>query len=287
MKRIIIIALFGLISCEKPVNIDIPSYEPELVLNCFFTPDDSFRVHLTQSVSVLDTSINAVDDAQIIIFENGQAADTLRQGIEGFYFSDITAKRSNIYSIKVEHENYTTISASDTLPEKTAIISTTHITDAGYDEEGKLYDQINIRFSDPAHTENFYEAAIYHLYTYNGQQARNALVLFSNSSVLVHEGDLEYYPNYVVFTDELLQETNEIDLNFFFQSELDNSRLILQWRNISRNYYYYRKSIIRHLNNQESDIWGGTGEPVQLYSNITNGRGIFAGFELQTDTFPK
>jgi hypothetical protein len=287
MKRIIIIAIFGLISCEKPVNLDIPSDEPKLVLNSFFSPDEAFIIHLSGSVSVMDTSINAVNDARIIIFENDRPIDTLCQGSEGYYLSNITAKRNNIYSIKAEHENYPAISASDILPEKTAILSATHVKDAGYDEEGRLYDQINIRFSDPAHTENFYEAAIYHLYTYNGQQARNALVLFSNSSILINEGDLEYYPNYVVFSDKLLHETNEIDLNFFFHSELDNSRLILQWRNISRDYYTYRKSIIRHLNNQQSDIWGGTGEPIQLYSNIKNGHGIFAGFVLQTDSFPK
>ena len=39
-----------------------------------------------------------------------------------------------------------------------------------------------------------------------------------------------------------------------------------------------------HFENQIGDIWDGTGNPVNLYSNVENGYGIFAGYSENTDT---
>jgi hypothetical protein len=46
---------------------------------------------------------------------------------------------------------------------------------------------------------------------------------------------------------------------------------ILELRSISKEFYAYKKRLIRHVENQCSDIWDGMGNPLPMYSNIEMG----------------
>jgi len=63
---------------------------------------------------------------------------------------------------------------------------------------------------------------------------------------------------------------------------------MVEFRNISRVYYQYLKKMNRHLATIGVDLdiqdenefidFLYMGEPVNMYTNVTNGYGIFAGF---------
>ena len=287
-KKITIIIIFiSIVSCEKIVNINITPQESKLVLNCFFSSEKKIKVHLSKNVSIFDTTIAEINNAEILILENGILFDSLINEERGFYSSKRTPQSNTCYTIKAKYANYSNITATDTLPQQISLTNAEQILNAGCDEEGKIYDQIKFTFNDPENIDNYYEVAIYSVFTFYEEEIKSSNYIFSENPVLINEGDMEFYPHFLVFSDELLQSYCEIKLNYFRPSISENYKIIFYFRSISKPYYLYKKRIIRHINNQVSDIWGGTGEPIQMYTNITSGLGIFAGYELQTDTFPK
>ncbi len=71
-----------------------------------------------------------------------------------------------------------------------------------------------------------------------------------------------------------------IDVYYNVDEEWINTgyTLSIYLRGISTNYYQYKKSHYKHVYNQEPDLWEGGETPTPMYSNISNGYGIFAAF---------
>lgn len=73
---------------------------------------------------------------------------------------------------------------------------------------------------------------------------------------------------------------------YYFSSQvLDAGIHILSWdlisvqlRNVTKEYYDFRSTLLYNTYNQVENMIYGTGEPMNVYSNVENGYGIFAGF---------
>jgi len=65
-------------SCEEPVELDIDDAETKLVVNCHFTPDESFEVLISRSVFP-DSDIfpEYPDNAEIQIYRGNEVLETL------------------------------------------------------------------------------------------------------------------------------------------------------------------------------------------------------------------
>ena len=115
----------------------------------------------------------------------------------------------------------------------------------------------------------------------------------SSSPILLNEDILDYEPKSIIFSDELFngEETN-IPISFRYPCINSNSggtiasdySLVVYFLSITEEYYLYRKSLYKHLFSQQTDIWNGAIEPVNMYSNVNGGYGVFAGYSLITDT---
>lgn len=87
--------LLGGCSNEKEIDIDLPEYEPQMVVECYLEPGKPYTLLLQQSVSYFDEpSLPFVEDALVVISHNGQS-DTLK---EDFYFDSQTGKLANYVS---------------------------------------------------------------------------------------------------------------------------------------------------------------------------------------------
>jgi hypothetical protein len=82
----------------------------------------------------------------------------------------------------------------------------------------------------------------------------------------------------MLFTDETFKDST-IVLHIFTDVS-DNPTILL--RNVSYNYYQYKRNLYQHINNQNTsryDIYDVfKGDPMDLYSNVKNGLGIFAAY---------
>ena len=141
MKKIIfsILVCFLLFSCEDMetvVTINIPTHEPVLVLNSIIETDTEIRVLVSHSVGAFEQNTpSCITDAEVLLFENNQFSDTLSidlintdtvifyneygemELLMNYYTSDILPNSGSNYSIKVNHPDYESISASTYIPE--------------------------------------------------------------------------------------------------------------------------------------------------------------------------
>lgn len=278
------IIIIGLFSCEQIVEIDTDRYEQQLILNGIFTKDDFFTVRVSKTLNILDTIDDAIKDANVFLYANNIIIDTLTHYTDGVYSSTKTKPQEGVlYTISAENSIFTKIYAENILPSKIIPTKIEQTDNAGVDDEGYTYSQIKINFTDPKFTNDFYEVALFKSFYIDDEEKITPYNLFSNNPIFINEGDVEYHPAYLPFSDELITNEN-CCLTFNYYSHSSNSTLILHFRTVSEDYYKYKKRLILHLNNQNSDIWDGVGEPIQMYSNIQNGVGIFASYQVSIDT---
>ncbi|WP_159517733.1 DUF4249 family protein [Sunxiuqinia indica] len=164
------------------------------------------------------------------------------------------------------------MSAIDTVPANIKIEQATNKYPVYTDQYHVQFGKITVSFNDDPDRKNYHELVIL--------DENNRLVNTFHISSPVITVDNENDPNppgSLLFTDELFSGQT-LTLDIF--SESSNPTIVL--KNVSRNYYEYRKSIISHLYNQNverDDVYNlFKGDPVELYSNVQNGLGIYAAY---------
>lgn len=279
--------IFFVTSCSKEVSVDLPEIEPKTVIGCLFTTDRAFSVYVSKTAAILDNNEYLEKNANIILYENGQFFDTLRYDSAGWYSSNKIPSVEKKYEINLISPNKPIVSAIDIIPEKTSIESVTFKDSAIYNQDG-YHAEMDIVLTDNATKKNYYELYALHSYTEDGIIKYNGISYSSDlitDYVISAEGLLKYELGSFVFSDELINgKSHEFKLYFYRYEEMKNSNIVVVLRSISEAMYNYKKKIIIHANNQQGEIWNGVGEPVNMYSNINNGVGIFAGYSFDTDT---
>ncbi len=290
VNQLCFLLLVILSSCTKEVDITLPDIESKLVVTSLFTADSLLTVHISKSVNITDTSDLIVENATATLYINGTFVEILDYDSNGFYISKSILQKKENYEIKVTAPSFQQVESTAQIPEQVKLIAVDFKQNAGIDEEGDSFSTVSIQFHDSESTQDFYEIQFYEEHLgYEDEKFIYGFGGFSYDPIIKAEGDQEYYPDYLLLSDELINgKTVNLDINYFDNSSSDRTlKIYLEFRAVSKDYYLYRKSLIRHLANQFPDIWDGTGEPAQLFTNIESGYGIFAGYTVDTDTVYK
>ena len=296
MKRLLFLLSISLayISCEKVIPFDGDVNTPKLVINSIFQSDSSFKVHVSSSRSVIDTaSFKNIDDAIVTIKDrNENIIETLNHVENGFYKGQTFPQENQTYILEVNHPNYANITASDSLPSPIIINSVDTSTIIDPINGNRL--QISVNFDDPENTQNYYLIETYSV---------NEYLVIKNSDTTEYE--LDTTKQFMVLTDEVFQNGGSPwreqglfnDLLFNGQNktlelEIPNDSwsgsedgydwsyqtltLRLYLHNITLSYYYYRTSLELFQNASGNPF----AQPVQVFSNVENGFGVFAGSQI-------
>ncbi len=288
-----------LFSCSKEIDFKYSKIEKKLVLNGLICPDSLISVHLSRTNSILNDEILVIENATVSLYCNGRFAEILDYDKNGIYQSKkVYPQPDSIYTITAEAEGYPTISATDTVPRKTRIIYGTHASGNTYDEYGDPHHDYEITIGDPPE-KNFYE--LFFIYQYSPNEFHdNYIVNFQiepvvADPVLRSDSELDYWVFTYIFTDNFFNGKNYLMKNKFLAAvvggrftnqfvpiDYDNYAIL---RTTSLTYYNYRKSWIRHSNNQqignkieEPLFMTLIGDPTPMYSNVEGGYGIFAAY---------
>ena len=291
-KKNIIYFITGLIlfsSCVKEISIKTDNAEILPVINCIFSPDSVFKVSVSLPSSISDTGIRVINNAEVKIYDETSNVINLQYtGKNGIYKSSEKPVINVLYNLNVKVPGYAPVTAEDKIPEPAGIDNVEYF----YDYDILNNDSIpmaKITFSDKGSENNFYDCIDFEInndkriynYAYHGE--------FNPDNVLINEDYLDYHP-YSFFFSDILFNGKKYTISLPFANSFyiyDN----IEFRTVSKNYYLFRKYWTRHLYNQSNDQNIGnnledidfvellfSGNPVEMFTNIKNGYGIFAGY---------
>ncbi len=280
--------------CEKEIDINIPEKDKKIVLNGLINTDSLFSVNVSKSLNILDVEdVKYLDNATVSIYENGNFIEELNYISGGNYKSSFfVSSEGKTYKVKVDVPEMQSASAETFIPEASISDLTIDTITTIYEEEFYSYKGLkcNIGFNDLSNEENYYWFCI------TGKRAHYEWDSVNHEEIITYEqGNIYFNSNDPVieswvsggygfiFSDKLFNGSN-IDFNIYLEKymlyDLDTNVLHFNVNSISEDFYLYAATYNSHMEAQNDPFT----EPVQVYSNIENGYGIFAGYSTVSDS---
>ena len=159
-------------------------------------------------------------------------------------------------------------------------------------KQGGAVSELNLTFKDPANETNFYEVEVANSYLVNVDPLFGYYSLTTQDEIITSES---YYPSllnfdkdkprYLLFKDKKING-QEHTLTFYYippQHEdshryISSHYIIVYLRSVTEEYYKFKTTMIQQKYARAEDILYGAAEPINVFTNIQNGYGIFAGF---------
>ncbi len=268
-KAACVLALFAtLTSCnlEKEVEIEIPPYDRQLVVECFMEVGSPFRLLVSESIGFFepqDTPIIA--GAEVVISHNG-IHDTLPQGlyfdpmgmkIFNFASSNVVPADGNIqYELSVKYPDGRHVTGSARIMPKVELAPMTAMFNADSNAS------ILVQWPDQPGVENFYRLALFKGKVFEpNPDAENTQLLDFTLDDRIGDGEM--------FT---------IGTLFDFQS---GDTIIAQLYHIDKPYWQY----INSLDDAASSNGNPFAQPGVIRSTVEGGMGVFTGYQFDRDTF--
>jgi hypothetical protein len=169
-----------------------------------------------------------------------------------------------------------TVFCEDIIPEKTYLQSCVYTDSVLIDEDGFIINELKLDFQDLA-GPTFYEVELTATDIINNY---NWSPWFKKNSdpIITSTGLLDYNPRTLIFTDKMFDGKHCSVKIYFATQSYSDYKLKINFRSVSESYYKYKEKQFAYLFSLENDIFSGMSEPINLYSNITGGYGIFAGY---------
>lgn len=309
---IIIFATTILSGCVDEISADLPAPPKVLVVNSILTPDSVFRVQVSRVTSTVDSASRLLSSANVYLLAPGRGAELLRNQGRGLYTSPNKPASGLPYTLRAGADGYPVASATDTVPAAVAIREGWHSYPTGTGRNNEWLGTIVVRFDDPAQTANFYEIAAFQLESQgpgrSPRQSQDFVLDARGNAALAAEGDTEFNPGSLVFSDKLFNgQAFELRASFSPWGFSAGSGVIngvpfgprvsgdvyVVLRSVSRAYYQYRKSWTRHFYNQGTKGPGGDlnqllflGDPTRMYSNVSGGYGVVVSHAQSIQRLP-
>lgn len=283
----------GLVACEKEIPFKGEVAKRKLVLNADFTPDSVWKVNLSHSLSIGDTGQPGPVTNGVVRIKDaaGQTIATLDHSQGGIYTSGSLTPASGVnYTVEAEAAGYDMISATSSAPEAVSIslADTSFGTFLGQDVLN-----VSITINDPADPEDYYVIDVTgSFYDSTGLADQFPLWSFSldpntdnselgdeNSSYrrlyLKDDGFNGQAYKTTFFTESYL-------LSYLEDGTFDRLEVNARVRSVSKDLYLYLKSYDKYENYSFDPTFS---QPVQVFSNVEKGFGIFGGYSSANLTF--
>lgn len=297
--RYFVLSLLFLCACQFPLEPE--EYTPKIVINGVFTPDSLWYVRISRSIALEEASVANdlfLENAIVTITNESGSTERLEHTGEGRYrtISNQFPEIGQNYFIKVVHPELGTAEAvSQAPPLNSAFVNIESLDnetfiDPSYrirfkiqDLPGKSYYQVTLfQFNGKCKSEQGVDSLInkpvYELLYYHSSDP----ALFYGSDELdepagfISSAGLDFYA--AVLSDRLF-ENSEREINISFASSHGSTEpyFMLVISGMSEEWIQFdRTALIQDLYHFAPDpIFSN---PVEVFSNVTGGLGIFAGY---------
>ncbi|GEM_PF-2503198 len=303
-------------SCNRKIDFDFPDVEPAIVINSIITPESPISVNISAVMPIAEDSYTVVydtvaigtiyslhvpkpkyciEDASVLIYEDGVLLCSLEYTEDGYYISDKYPKVGSTYTLIVNAPGYKECKATTTLYNMPVLSNMSFRDTVSVDQEGYPLSKLSFTITDNDPNCNFYEMSCRAVSDkYNVEYD---WVYFNKSrntdKVLTQSESLPFNDRVLLFTDKYFSNSSyNLDVIYSYMTYVAMAKYDLEItvKAISESYYEYRRSRIMQ-DYQEEGLFENlaNGEtlssiPVDIYSNIENGYGIFASYSTMTDT---
>lgn len=276
MKKLIYIflALWVFTSCEKYIDFDAEIKQPKLVVNGIINPDSTFDIHISRSLSVIDNSdLSIVENATVkILDQNGNVFETLVYEYNGRYKGTLSPNMNEDYSIEVTAPDFDMVTATTSIPN---LVDLSQVDTLGVEDvNGYLELELTITFEDIPNESNFYMLEVYAADVVSGQVYLYPMYIRSDDITLgLDEGG---YSEQVFFSDELFDGQEKTLVIYVEDTRGWDDHIEIRMKSITEDLERYARTLNAYQNNYGNPF----AQPVQVFSNIEGGFGIFAGYQV-------
>jgi hypothetical protein len=300
-------------------------FVPQPVLLSLFSPGDSCRITtgVTTHSFTLNNSVNNVipDFGYLESLETGERHKLIidKEG-KGLYYSPVNFTEGGVYSVFLRFSSIQVepIEATDTIP-FASTINKLNLTPKVKNVNDNLLTRVRLEVL-PAELNpfSFYEVSVKTEVTdsvspdgfYIDENLRMpSFTYLSSDDPLITKED--YYPSILqldafpprklyfkkthyneAFAVEFYYDPPSVHTTTVSENgeqkntyHIFSHRAHIELRTVSSSYYRYHVSRLTQFYSREGDALYGAGSPVNVYSNIVNGTGIFAAFASDSITF--
>lgn len=299
MKRFLLLLLvvaLCLASCRKQVpGYVYPDFDPEPTMNAVLINGEPIQVYLSMAQRLDSVHPTPCTDAEVILYRDGDFVEQLAHHGEGRYKGSTVAEALHEYSCKVVIPGYDTLYACTEVPTRPMVKDVNIIENATLDEEGNACPAIMITFMTDPNKQLYYQMSIaatfFYYYYYLGEIYNNTgsvgsmdCSINTDDPVLLNEGS-----DLLLFSNEIISDTAytlKVNASYngyhssssyvVYDSIVRRGYVVVSMSGIAESCYQYRKSQEAfQAPDAYTNLFLGTITPLNLYSNVENGRGLF------------
>jgi hypothetical protein len=263
-------------SCEKDLKTEI-QVNPKLCFNCILNPDSIIQGSLSFSQSISKNEpITKINDAIIELNMDGQIIDTLENVGNGKYRLNIKPCSGGLYKIRIINKEFPVLYASTTVPGKPSVTYQKGEPELHVINEYYSYStyQTTYTIHDKPGINRYWNYTIskfndkWHFYGGYGGNDSPFFDDFNKDIDATYENGF-FYQYYLRINDFGFEGSS-----FSFKDTYSPEHVIESFfLDADEHYDKYLKSSIKQMMNDDGSLL--FNEPVQIYSNIENGLGIF------------
>lgn len=245
------LASFLLAGCSKEIQLDIPAYEPKMVLEFYLEDNKSLNCLLQESINFTDTSrFKLIDNAFIVLSYNG-TKDTLANR---FNFDLKFEKFYNYHNPKiiqlepnVEYEVYVRDNRGREMRGRTRLMASVPIDTLTYNFNSKNKASVGLVFNDNGNTKSNYR-----------------IVAYKDDFIVKQDSIWD-----ITFSDLLF---NGKQFSFYTGHAYDPGDTVT-----SRLYHLTdeHNNFSESVSNAQSSNGNPIGQPANIISNVSGGLGVF------------
>lgn len=303
-------------ACEIPADIEVSDkYAPKLVVNSFFTPDSIWSVRLSKSVALNEPALTSdlfIRDANITIQGESGYQETLVHVGNGEFRSELGIRpiEGELYTINATSAQLSSVQSTSLSPKlqsaflEIAVLDSNRFGQKQYqlkfsvtDLPKKSYYRLELQQVLPLCQEKIGSTIYTSVYDHpDGVPDYYSLYFDSSDPSFYHDASLlDEPPNALSFDADVpfdtpyfsdrLFENSVREFEIYFQSYRLETEIPHRFRLIvsalSHEQVFHDRSLIL----QDEYLFSGDplfNTPINLYSNVEGGLGIFAGYSNNT-----
>jgi hypothetical protein len=244
------------IGCRKEIRLDLPEYEPKMVLEFYLEDNKPIKCLLQESILFTETTNFKLIDSALVVLRHGEVNDTLTNS---FYFDPYFGKIYNYFSPKimhlqpnVEYEVFIRDRKGRELRGATRLNSPVPIDSLVYNFDLSARATVGLIFKDDGSSNNYYR-----IVAFKEEPAinRDSIWDITFSDLLFNGNQFSFYTGYA------------------FQP---GDTVIGRLYHLTEEHHNFKESV----NNAQSSNGNPFGQPANIITNLTGGLGIFTALNF-------